>query len=64
MSEVSQRETNIVCYLYVGSKKKKGTNELTRKAETDPQMYKTSLLLPKGKVTGREGETGWISRNM
>ena len=38
LSEVSQTKTNIIWYcLYVESKKKNDTNELTYKTETDPQ---------------------------
>ena len=52
LSEVSQTKTNIIPYhLYVESKKK-DTNELIYKTETDSQTLETNLRLPKGKRVG------------
>ena len=52
LSEVSQTKTNIIPYhLYVESKKK-DTNELICKTETDSQTLETNLRLPKGKRVG------------
>ena len=51
LSEVSQTKTNNICYFsYVESNfLKNDTNELLDKTETDLQMLKTNLWLPKGK---------------
>ena len=48
LSEVSQRKTNTIYHLYVESKKN-DTNELIYKTETNSQISKTNLWLPKGK---------------
>ena len=54
LSEVSQTKTNNICYFsYVESNfLKNDTNELPDKTETDLQMLKTNLWLPKGKRPG------------
>ena len=53
LSEVRQRKTNIIWHhLPVESKKKNGRNELIYKTETDLQISKTNLWLPKGKSSG------------
>ena len=39
-------------------KKKNATDELTYKAETDPQKQKTDLWLPKGKGGGMRDKLG------
>ena len=55
LSEVCETEkdkyhmTSLICGIL-----KKGTNELTYKTETESQMQKTNLRLPKGKAGG-----GW-----
>ena len=57
LSEVSQTKINVIWYyLYVESKKKKDTNELIYKTETDSQTSKTNLQLPicKGWGVGEE----------
>ena len=49
LSEVRQR--NIIWYhLYADLKNKKDTNELIYKTETDPQTYKTKLMVTKGEM--------------
>ena len=53
LSEVSQRKTNIIYHSYVESNLKKA-NELIYKTETELQISKTNLWLPKGKRS-REG---------
>ena len=52
LSKVSQTEKDKY-HLYVGSHKKKDTNELIYKTETDSQILKSNLLLPKGKRRGK-----------
>ena len=53
LSEVSQTKTNIIrCHLYVESNKN-DTNELFYKTETDSQISKSNLWLPKGKRGGK-----------
>ena len=51
LSEVSQRKTNTLCYLYVESKKKKKMNEHNRSRLTATE----NRLV----VTSREREVGW-----
>ena len=48
LSEVSQRKSNIIYHLYVESKKY-DTNELIYKTETESQISKSNLSLPKGR---------------
>ena len=61
LSEISQREANIIGYcLYV--ELKKNTNELIYKTETDPQTTESKLVIIKGgrdKLGGREKLGGW-----
>ena len=50
LSEVSQRKTNMIRYHSCGIQFcKNDINELTYKTETDSQISKTNLWLPKGK---------------
>ena len=50
LREVRQRKTNILWYhSYVESNIKNDTNEVIYKTETDLQILKTNLWLPKGK---------------
>ena len=52
LSEIRQRKINIIWYhLYVNSKKN-NTNESIYKTETDSQIQKANLGLPKGKEGG------------
>ena len=59
LNEVSQRKTNIIRYcLHVESKKKKkGTNELIYKTETDPRLRKGWIYGNWGE-DGKEGQIG------
>ena len=53
LSKASPTKTNITWYhLYVESNFKNDTNELIYKTETDSQILKTNLWLPKGKRGG------------
>ena len=47
LSEIRQRKTNVT-YICDLKKKKKDTNELIYKTETDSQTSKTNLWLTKG----------------
>ena len=49
LSAASQtRDRHVICYhLYVESKKKRDTNELIYKTETNSQTSRTNLWLPK-----------------
>ena len=57
ISEVRQQKTNIWYHLYEESKKK-GTNELICRTETDSQALKTNLGLPNGPGSGERDGTG------
>ena len=52
LSEVSQRKTSITWYPYMWILIKKDTNELAHSAETDSQILKSNLWLPKGSFGG------------
>ena len=56
LSELSQRKTNII-YNLCAESKENDTNELIYKTETDSQIQKTNLWLPKGK--GPWGGINW-----
>ena len=57
-SEISQRKTNIIYYLYAHSGGKKDTNKLISKTERDSQTQKMNLPLPKGKRGWGEDKLG------
>ena len=58
LSEISQTEKDILYdTTYVESKKKK-TNECICRTETDSQIEKTNLRLPKGRGTEGRGKLG------
>ena len=59
LSEVRQSRTNIICYhLYVDSSKN-DTKKLIYKIETDSQISKLNLWLPKGEmIRGRDNLGG------
>ena len=48
LSEIRQRKTNVTYICDLKKKKKKDTNELIYKTETDSQTSKTNLWLTKG----------------
>ena len=54
LSKIIQTKANIIYYTYVESNFFNDTNEFVCKTETDLQISRASLWLPKGKC-GREG---------
>ena len=61
LNEVSQTEKETlhsITYIWNLKKKKKDTNELTCRTETDSQTLKTILWLPKGRRGGGGGIGG------
>ena len=57
LSELRKRKTTSYDVTYMRNLKT-DTNELIYKRETDSQMFKTNLWLPRGK------ERGWIIRSL
>ena len=54
LSKVSQRKTNIIISLMCNLILKNNTNELISQTETDSQILKITLWLPKGKHQGEK----------
>ena len=52
LSETSQRKTNTALY-YLNVESKNNTNELIYKIETDSQILKSNVWLPKRKCGGK-----------
>ena len=55
LSEISQTEKEKYHMItHIWNLKRNDTNELTCKTETDPQTSRRSLLLPEGRMGGRD----------